>query len=167
MNKNFEYSWAERHKVLYRVELSIRYHLKREGFFDLCDKFAKVVSVVGGSAVVARVLPPNALMAVAVLITVCSAVSLVFGLSDKAKRHFDLAKSFRRLESEIHGKGTKTFSDIDVAGWNSKIRELETNESATLATLVILCQNELAIAQNQPEKVEKVNLLRRLFAHLF
>ena len=167
VNNDFEYIWAERHSVLYRVELSVLYHLRRERFFDLSDKLAKVMSVIGGSAVIARVLPPNALTIVAVLITASSAVSLVFGLSDKAKRHSELAKNFRRLEGEIHGKGAKTFTDADVAVWNGKIRELEANEPASLSTLVILCQNDLAIAQNQPEKLKKVGLLRKVTAHFF
>lgn len=165
-NNEFKYIWAERHNVLYRVELSVLYHLRRERFFDLCDKFAKVVSVVGGTAVIAQVLSPTILTAVAVLITVSSAVSLVFSLSDKAKRHSDLAKNFRRLEGEILGRGAKTFTDMDVATWNSKIRELEAGEPGRLATLVVLCQNELAIAQSQPERVATVSLLKRLLAHL-
>lgn len=162
-----EYHWAARHEALYRVELSVLYHQKREKFFDVFDKFAKIMSVLGGAVVIARVLSPDQLTGVAALSTVSSAVSLVFGLSDKAKRHSELAKNFRRLEADIHSKGVTTFTDLDIASWNAKIRELEAGEPAPLATLTMLCQNKLAIAQNQPEKVIKINLFKKIFSHLF
>lgn len=164
--QEFHYLWHERHQVLYRVELSVIYHLKREKFFNRCDKFTKVISIVGGSTVIVQLLAPQALLVIAAAITISSVASLIFNFSDKAKSHWELAKNFRQLESEIFNKEKLIFNAQDLSGWNSRIRDIEKNEKANISTLVIICQNELARAQNQPEKIVKIPFLKKFFAHL-
>ena len=46
---------AELHNLLRGVRRSIRYHNRRRRFFDGFDKFAKILSVIGGSAAIAAV----------------------------------------------------------------------------------------------------------------
>lgn len=94
-----------------------------------------------------------------------SPVSLVFGLSDRARRHADLARNFRQLESEIVARGERDFTEADIASWSAKERLLETSEPPALGNLVRICQNELAIAQNQAKEVRKVGFFRYLLAH--
>lgn len=163
---DFTYCWNKRHDVLFRVELSALYHQKRERFFEACDKLAKAVAVIGGSAALAKIGGPDALIWVAAAITVTSTLSLVFGLSDRARRHGDLARNFRQLEAEIVARGERDFTESDLATWASRERLLETTEPPALGNLVRICQNELAIAQGQGECVRSVGFFRHLFAHL-
>lgn len=163
---DFAYCWEQRHAVLYRVELSALYHQKRERFFEACDKLAKAMAVIGGSAALARVGGDAFLPWIAAGITVTSTCSLVFGLSDRARRHADLSRSFRQLEADIVAKGERDFSEADVAAWAGRERLLETSEPPALGNLVRICQNELAVAHDQAPQVRPVGFLRHLLAHL-
>lgn len=94
---DFQYLWDKRHQVLYRVELSALYHQKRERFFEVCDKLAKAVAVIGGSAALAKIGSGYWIVYIAAAITVTSTCSLVFGFSDRARRHAELSRNFASL----------------------------------------------------------------------
>lgn len=162
---DFARLWDIRHAVLYRVELSALYHQKRERFFELCDKLAKAVAVIFGSAAVARWGGADVMAALAAIITVTSTLSLVFNLSDRSRRHAALAGDFRRLEADIVSRGERDFTEADIGAWNARERALEATEPPALGMLVRICQNELAIAQNQRDKVKPVGWIGHLTAH--
>jgi hypothetical protein len=162
-----DYLWNKRHELIYKVEQSGLYHQKRERFFELCDKLAKVVAVVGGSAALWKIADPGVVQWIAFLITFSSAFSLVFSFSDRARRHAELSKTYRQILAEIMAKGERDFTEADLNEWLGKIYVLEATEPPTLATLTVLCQNEIAIANNQPEKVRQIGFWRRRFAHLY
>lgn len=160
-----QYLWDKRHAVLYRTELSTLYHQKRERFFSVCDKLGNAVGVIGGSAALASLSNPELLAWIALAITVVSSIALVFGFSDRARRHADLAKDFRQLESAIVGRGERDFTEQDVSAWDASTRMLESTEPPALGALVVLCQNELARAQGQLGCVVQMNWMERLGAH--
>lgn len=155
--------WHRRHEILYRLELSVLYHQKRERFFELWDKLSKAVAVIGGSAIMSKI-SPDMLFIVAGIITVTSTLSLVFGFSDRSKRHSELARNFRQLEADVVRKGESGVSESDVNVWKEKTHQLESQEPPALGALVILCQNELAVAANQSEKVVKMPCHERWLA---
>jgi len=161
-----DYLWHKRHDVLYRIELSILYHRKRERFFEVCDKVSKAVAVIGGSAAISRIGGQDAMAYLAAAIVVTSTLALVFGLSDRSRRHAELAANFRHLEAEIISKGERDFTESDVSLWASKERMLESTEPPALGSLVKICQNELAVAQGQANKVVNVSWWRRAVAHV-
>ncbi len=161
-----DFLWNTRHDVLYRVQLAVLYHQKRERYFDGCDKIAKAIAIIGGSAALSRIGASDLMPYVAATITVTSTLSLVFGFSDRSKRHSELARSFRQLESEIVGKGERDFTEPDVSAWGAKTRALETSEPPALGALVIVCQNELAIAQGQRDRIVPLSWPRRALAQL-
>lgn len=160
-----DYLWAKRHAVLYRVELSTLYHQKRERFFAVCDKLGNAVGVVGGSAALVSISRPDALAWIAMAITVVSSAALVFGFSDRARRHADLAREFRELEAVMIERGEREFTEQDVFAWESRTRRLESGEPPSLGALVVLCQNELARAQGQTDKIVKLGWWQRVSAH--
>jgi len=154
----WKYLSENRFRALYSTQLSALYHQKRERFFDFLDKIAKAIAIIGGSATLAQLSSPAALIWIALAITVTSALSLVFGLSESARRHAELARSFRLLEAKIASKGERDFTEADLAAWESETRTLESMEPAALGALVVDCQNELAIAGNRRGDVVKVPL---------
>jgi hypothetical protein len=156
--------WAQRHDALYRAELSSLYHRSRERFFDGCDKAAKAVAIIGGSAAFATL--GVSVQIAAAAITITSTLALVYGLTERARRHADLAAQFGRLEAEIVARGEHAFTAEDVTRWAAQVRQLETGEPATLWALTTLCQNRIAVAQAHPEQVVALPWYQRAFAHV-
>jgi hypothetical protein len=167
MSEELEYLWDKRHSVIYRIELSVLYHQKRSRFFDALDKSAKAIAVIGGSAAFWKIGGESNMMYVAALITVSSTFALVFGFSDKARRHSELSRDFIQLEAQIVGKGEREFTEADLAGWSAQLHSLEASEPAALSGLVRLCQNELAAAYDHPELIRPLGPFQRLVAHLW
>lgn len=162
---DLEYLWDKRHAVLYRVELSTLYHQKRERFFGICEKLVNAIGVVGGSTALASLSNPVLLAWIALTITVASTASLVIGLSDRANRHALLARDFRLLEADILSKGERDFTEQDILSWQSNTRRLESSEPASLGALVVICQNELAVAQGHPSHVTSLTRIQYALAH--
>jgi hypothetical protein len=165
MNSDHDYLWQRRDAVLQRTELSVLYHRRRERFFDLLDKCAKGIAVIGGSAVLAQLGDELAIQSAAAIITISSTAALVGSFSERARHHADLARSMRELEAAIVARGERDFSEDDLNVWESRERTIEVAEPAALPALVTLCQNQLAIARGHPESVRPLPLTHRLFAH--
>ena len=150
-----DYLWSKRHAVLYRVELSGLYHQKRERFFDFCDRGAKVVSIVGGSAALYKVGTDEVVAVAAAVITVVSALSLVLGFGEKARRHAELSRNFKQVQAEMLRVGEREYTEANVQDWEARVTLLEASEPAALGVLVRICQNELAAVKpgSMPRKV--------------
>jgi hypothetical protein len=161
-----DYLWKRRHDALYRAELSAMYHRKREWFYARLDSVAKAIAIIGGSAALANLGGAELVKWTAAIITVTSTLSLVFDLSGKARLHGDLASRFINLLAQIHERGERSFGEDDVTRWIVTLCEAETAEPLTLSTLVILCQNQLAQAAGQLDKVIHLPWWRRITAHL-
>lgn len=166
MTEHETHLWEKRHDALYRAELSSLYHRSRERFFDGCDRAAKAVAVIGGSAAFANLGGADVVRIAAGLVAVTSTLALVFSLGDRARRHADLAAKFTQLEADIVAKGETAFTEEDVTRWCAQVRQLETGEPATLWVLTTLCQNRLAIAQSHPDRVVRLPWHQRMLAHV-
>jgi hypothetical protein len=169
MNKDeleSDYLWGRRHAALYRVELSALYHQKRERFFDFCDRGAKVVSIVGGSAALYKLSDNEVVAIAAAAITVVSALSLVLGFGEKARRHSELARNFKQVQAEMLRIGERDYDEDHLRDWEARIALLEASEPASLGVLVRICQNELASVKPDG-KPRKVGWWRWPLAHLF
>lgn len=161
-DENGDYLWGARHALIYRIELSTLYHHKRERFFEMLDKGGKAVSVLGGSAALANLASRPTLLAIGVAITATSTLSLVAGLSDRSKRHAELARNFRNLEAEVIAAGERDFTEAQLSSWAAKERSLEASEPPALSVLIVVCQNELAAAAGSRGKVVPLPFLKRL-----
>jgi len=159
--------WDEREDALYDAELSALYHQKRERFFELLDKLSKAASLIGGSAALWKIADPEVVQGIAMFIAVTSALSLVFSFSDRSRRHAELVSAFRLIIAEIAAKGKRHATEEDINSWHGKIRTLEAKEPPALAALVTLCQNELALAAEQPHNVHPQPVWVRALVHFF
>jgi len=120
MSDEARYLWGRRDAVLQRAQISVLYHRKRERAFDLADRFAKAVAIIGGSAAFAGMEVPGLVKTMAALIAVTSTLSLVFGFSERSRKHSDLAQGFCLLEAAIVQKGERDFTESDVDHWQPK-----------------------------------------------
>jgi hypothetical protein len=91
----------------------------------------------------------------------------VFSWAESGKRHSELAQRFIYLQAKIVAKDFDSITEIDVNRWDEKIRMIEAGEPAALTTLVSICQNQIAIAANQPDKVVELKWYQKCLAHFF
>lgn len=163
--KEWKHVWERRNEILYRIELSVCYHRKRERYFDFLDKGAKAVAVIGGSAAFANLGGKHDwLQLSAAAVTITSTLSLVMAFSEKARRHAELASRFSMLASSVVAKGDRNFVESDLNDWASRTREIEAAEPPTLGTLIQICEYELHTARGQYYKLPSI--WKRAFAHL-
>jgi hypothetical protein len=162
-------AWTRRHAILYRIELSVLYHRRRERFFDAWDRCIKLYSAIAAALTAYQLRGGEGTFLAKILawsVAAAQAASFVFSLGANAKRHSDFARSFRLLEAEVLKKGQYDYAD-SLDEWDSRIRELESTEPLELGLLVRICQNQLAIAQGQRDLLQPVPWWGRPFAQLF
>ena len=158
----------KRYDLLFRLAFSARYHQRRESFYEFWDKFAKAIAVIGGAAAISTLLDrwhPDIKTWIAAVITFTSTLSLVFGLSQKARLHLELRRRYGLLESRLISLADGDMESLKKI--ESEISLIESDEPPILATLVQLCQNEVARAWDRPDHIHNVQLLKRLFANFF
>jgi len=153
--------------LLWRVRLSALYHLKRERFLDGVDKTAKAISALGGAAAFSQIKgAPDWGLWITAIITLVSTLSLVYGPSGKARKHAELARDFKRLESDIVSAGG-VLTDAQVATFDAHCLSLESSEPAALGALVTQCHNELSTSIGQQGHITPMPLFHRLFKNWF
>lgn len=162
-----DYLWKKRDEILYRAELSCIYHQKRERFFELLDKCGKAISVIGGSAALAKFAGQDIVTVAAALITCTSALSLVFSFSDRSKKHAEFSRNYKALLAEIAATGERDFAESDLSKWESRILTIEGGEPPALTALVVICENQIKMARNDKDSLTKLNWWQRLMAHFW
>jgi hypothetical protein len=159
--------WAERWQVVHRLRLSALYHQKRERFFDTLDRCIKAFAVVGGAAAVSQlVAATETKLWIAAAVSVSSAVSLVFALAPKARRHGELARDFTKLFARVEEAGPFPPPET-LDKFRSETLMLEASEPAAMSALVRHCENELCMSIGQNEQVIPLTLLQSVFMHLW
>lgn len=153
--------------VKFKAELSALYHQKRERFFELFDKLSKVANLFAGSAALWRVAEAKSLATVAIIMSVSSALALVFSWSERARRHSELARNYRDVLTKIAAEGEDSLELRTINSWASEICAIEAKEPPSLAALVVACHNELAIARNQDSEYHPQKLWVRCCMHFF
>lgn len=162
-----DYLWEKLHKIKYNAQLSSLYHQKRERFFELLDKLSKALSIIGGSAIISKLISSDSLPYIAAAITIASTLSLVFSFSERARKHSELSAKFKDVLVKIASSGERKLIEEELNAWAAKICELEISEPPALGLLVVHCQNEIAIAKGQLDMVKEIGTIERLFMHIF
>lgn len=152
-----------RHELVYSSKLGFLYHRKRERFFDLCDKVTKSVTVLLGASLLGSFVK-DLVPLVGAIVSAIGLLALVFGYTDRKQRHKELADAYAELmaRTEAIGQGI-TLAQLDLL--HGELHKLNAKEPPTLGTLVVLCQNEIAIAEGHPDSVVKVSAYKQLFAN--
>jgi hypothetical protein len=159
--------WDERWRLVCRLRLSALYHLKRERFFDNADRCIKAFAVIGGAAAVSQLIADaTAKLWIAALVSVLSTVSLVFALSQKARRHSELARDFTKLLARVEEAGPYPSPD-KLDKFCSEITNLEASEPAAMSALVRHCENQISMSTGHPEEVIPLTPWQLLWMHLW
>ena len=154
--------------LLFGVRRSVRYHLRRQQFFDRWHKVTNMVSILFGTATVYSLLKDlgdTAVVISAAVVSFFSIFDVIVGTSRMVWLHADLAKRFRLLESEI---STSKFSSSKLAKFQRSRIEIEAEEPPHLRVLDVMCHNELVRAMGYADdQLVKVGFLQRRCAHFF
>lgn len=156
------------HELLFGVRRSVRYHMRRQQFFERWHIVTSATSVIFGSATVALIISKMGagwIVATAVVVTVFSAIDLVVGTSRAAHLHNDLARRFIDLEKKIIKECTPT--EAMLYSLTSDRLSIEADEPPIFRNLDILCHNELLRAMGQRDAVAKLSPFQRLSAQFF
>lgn len=160
-----DHLWEMRHQTLYRSQLSAQYHRRRERFYDWLHRSSLAVALFSGSAAFAAAAHPALVQTAGALVALATLVALVFGFSDKARLHAQLAEQFKRIEAEVYRAGDYDYTEAQINEWRARIAHAEAQEPPMLRPLVVLCQNDLAVSAGQYGRVRPLPLHQRVLAH--
>ena len=164
--------------LLFGVRRSIRYHRRRQGFFDRCHILTMAVVVLFGLATITAFAsaliegwPLWAKLAPSVLATVLGTFDLLIGFSRKSCIYADLARQFGELEQRMEQANAGASGELDaeaLADLTSRRLAIENAEPPALQVLDTLCHNDLLRAMGYPrnEWIE-VGFWQRRFAQFF
>lgn len=160
--------WDKRLHTLHRAWVQVRYHRRRQRFFDRVDKGTKAVTaLLGGATVVGAYVkewfPPFVGPSIALL----SLLSLVYGYSDRKQAHKELAEQFAGVIAsiELTPEGMETAEEV--AKWASDYAKTVGKCPPALKTLTIICEREQSIADGKAPTVDRPGRVASLFADLF
>jgi len=156
-------SATRHHNTAYLAKLGFFYQRRRERFFDLLDKYTKALTVLLGASLLAEYVQAN-VPVIGALVSAIGLMSLVFGYSDRKQVHKSLAEEYAVLLTKIEGVGA-SYVESDLNLWQAELQRLNAKEPPTLGTLVVLCQNEIAVAMGQAEFVKSVRWYKSFFAN--
>jgi hypothetical protein len=157
--------WARRHHIVETIRMNRLYHQSHERFLAMCDRGAKALALIVGTAAASQLLEETGKAVAGAVVACVTLPSLVFAWADRARLHAELASEYARLESEIEAAGVLEWGQLDSFG--AKMLAINAKEPPALASLIVSCQNELYVAAGQPEKVKPLGWWRRLWLHVF
>lgn len=135
--------------ILWAVQLSARYHMRRQAFFERWSRVTAATGVLFGSTAItsafaATHIPTWLTALTGALVAVASTVDLVVGTASMARKHEELRKRFLQLEAKIRRCLEPTAETC--ALWTDERLAIEFDEPPIYNGLALLCYDELARA---------------------
>jgi len=162
-NDHEEALWKSRCDTLFHVQVQLRYHRRRQRFFDLADKITKSVTIVIGATLFGEELK-DSLTFLASAITGLGLLALVFGYGDRKQQHKELAEQAASLISTILKTPASQLTEINVADFAADRAILLIKSPPVLKTLSVICEHEQACADGHPEHIDLPCACKRLIA---
>jgi hypothetical protein len=156
--------WDKRCNTLHRAWVQVRYHRRRQRFFDQVDKGTKAITAaLGGASIVGaslKKLEPLLGPSIALL----SLISLVYGYSDRKQTHKELAEQFAGVVASIEAVPEGAEQGADVARWASEYARLVGKCPPALKTLTIICEREQSISDGKEPTAKEPRFFKRWVA---
>ena len=161
--------------LLFNLHRSVRYHSRRQGFFQTCHSLVMALALLGSSATMATFgaelgagWPLWAKLLPSVIVMMLVTIDLVIGFAEKAARYGDWMRRFIQLERQlemIRGKAT----DDDVARIKDGMLAIEEGEPKVLRVLNAICYNEtvMALGYKDKDQYKNISTVQRLLAQFF
>lgn len=155
--------WVQRHNTLFQAWVQVRYHRRRQRFFDLLDKATKSATVVLGASLMGQYFK-DLLPWLATGITCLGLLALVFGYGDRKQMHKELAEQAAKLVADIETVTVAQLSFERTAAWAAEYARLVAKAPPPLKSLSLICEREQATFEGNPEHVAKVPFYKRWVA---
>lgn len=128
---------------LFAVARSVRYHAKREAFFQTLDQWSKIISVTLSLGVVGDLLngSPKFSLWLAAGVAAVGVIDLVKGFGAMSKRHLELGQQFISLNQDYVRLGDD-ITEMQFRDLCARRLEIEKREPPILKTLNRICHNE-------------------------
>ena len=159
-------AWYQEH---FAIQRSIKYHTRRQAFYDSWNNITNAVSILLGAGTVAA--SAHALRLADVLsvvfpivITIFSTLNLVWGTTRRARLHNELYRRFIELERRMVSSSVVDAHACRI--FRGERLAIEADEPPTMFVLRILCHNEVVRAHGAGEYF-RVPLWQRCLAHLW
>lgn len=157
--------WEQRHRLLYQIDLSVSYHLRRAWFLNHCDCAGKFAAVLAGSAAIVPALPDRAFSGLMISAAVFAGASLIWKMSERVREHRNLAERFQSLKAAVERAGFYPALE-QLAEWRGQLADIEKTEPHAKIRLIQHLQNKIARREGQGELVRKLPLWQRPFVDL-
>ena len=138
--------------LLFGVRRSVRYHIRRQRFFDRLERIGALASLAAGSSTVVALLASvdeRLVLAAAAATAAAGASAVIFTPGLRARQHNDLAREFISLEQDRVRAGEVTPERL--AELMARRLKIEAAEPPILRVLDAMCHNELLTAQGGDE----------------
>ena len=145
---------TELHDLHFGVRRSVRYHRRREAFFDALRSWIQFITTFAGTATVAVVLAqcPRKLEAfMALLVAALTTLDQVLRTARKARLHAQLADRFCALERKIVLERSTAENHLEQL--TAERLEIEQDEPPIKRVLDVMCHNELCKAMGYDESM--------------
>ena len=153
--------------LLFGVRRSIRYHSKRQAFYERADRLSDFLLLLLGSGTVVLALQeyPRLTVAAGFCVAFISGLRHVYSYGIKAGLHARFVRDFTQLDKRLYADD----SDETVAAVKQERLELEATEPPVMRALDTICHNELLVAMGLDSRDQRVSVTRfeRLTANLF
>ncbi|MBS3912747.1 MAG: hypothetical protein KGZ70_13150 [Hydrogenophaga sp.] len=160
--------WSARCATLHRAWVQVRYHRRRQRFFDLLDKLTKSATVVLGASLMGQHLY-SLLPWLATSITALGLLALVFGYGDRKQTHKELAEQAAGIVADIVAVPVADLDFKKTAHWDSAYARLVAKAPPPLKTLMLICEKEQSNADGHHTlpHFPKLRWYRRWLAQFF
>ena len=143
--------WDRWCDTLYYSMVQLRYHKRRQMFFDRIDKTSKALTLLLGATLFGPEIKEN-LPYVATAISSLSLLSLIFTYGDRKQSHKELAEKFGKLVAAMEKVPPGALTAEKVADWKSQHMELVATAPPPLKRLTLYCAREQTLSMGKPSE---------------
>ena len=144
--------WVQRCATLHNAWVQVRYHRKRQRFFDLTDKLTKSATVVLGGSLLGQSLKDLQPLVASAIASLCH-LALVFGYGDRKQLHKELAEQAAALVGAIEQVPAGELTPARTASWGADYARLCAKAPPPLKTLSLMCESEQSTADGHPKHI--------------
>lgn len=160
------------YEQLFGVRRSVRYHQRRQSYFEAWHTVIAALQVIVGSSAVAAILANSGTWVGVWLAAVppfLAAVDLVFGTSRRATQHAALGRRFSQLETDMVPceADSSALSGDDLTRFKQRRLSIEADEPPKLRVVDLLSHNDLVRGFYTHGEIYPIGWCRRVSGHVF
>ena len=139
VSEEWKYLHGRYFDLRHRVIANLLYQQERQSRLETREGVVKVLSLVSGTAALAKIANPAVVGVAASIIFIGTAASLVFSWGNKARDASKRSTEWAALENDIDHVGERNFTEQQVNEWLARCSSIESGEPAPNQALLNIC----------------------------